>query len=452
MVLALYKSVVSGELRPELKQEREQPGKGKAYPVPQEAPLERRVYLAYLSELLKGFPATKDAVEREAASVNESMCPERIDEPEPYIRFRPPKPFSRKTGFYHTLIRCEAKRFLSEVWGETTDPDSTDRERRQRYNEVQEALVDLLKETQRILRGNKAEEASGPEHTDRWILQLLKLTLTELILELSERSAKFGDVKRYTEQVLFTGVLDEPVPAEPLFEKSPACLHAATIRCINDRADLSRLAELLTEIRSRLNKLIQTETSPCAGRDIAELCRVLAHLENAFLLITLKPSVLKKEGHRLTDPAFCREWIAGIRHEFATQKDLSHAAYMLYDLREAARKLIPVYRGVVRLPDHIIRSEAVRLTEQVWQLEADPLQQDKSSNRAADHSVPDFDFVQSIKRRFVFKHELAEAFGISEKTLAEYLKDTDIRWVELSTNVRLYYREDVEAFLRDRTR
>lgn len=456
MVLALYKSVVSGELKPKREQKGKQLARESMYPIPGEAPSERHAYLTYLAELLQAFPATRAAIETEAASANRHICPERIDEPEPYIRSRLPVPFNRETGFYHTLIRYEAKRFLSEFWGETIHPDNTDEDRRQQYHMAQEALVDLLREVRRLLKSYESEKSSGPEHTGIWILQLLKLTLTELLLELSERSASVGGVKRYTEQILFTGVLDEPVPDEPLFEKSPACLHAAAIRCINNRTDLKRLAELLTEIRSKLCNLTGTTTSPHSGRDMIELCNLLAHLENAYLLITLKPSFIKRERRRLTDPDFCREWVAGIRHEFVIEEDHRRAGALLRDLREAARKLIPVYRGVVQLPDTIIRSEAVRLTEYVWQLETDPPGQNRhglpSGNHAANYSVPYSDFVQSVRRRFVFKQELLEAFGISERTLEEYLKDMDIRWVELSSNVRLYYREDVEAFLRDRTR
>lgn len=244
------------------------------------------------------------------------------------------------------------------------------------------------------------------------------------------------------------------VPDDTLFTKTPACKRDTLNRLLENDTGIDGLAGFRTDLLNLMKKSSPPDSAN--NNDFYEYNAILNHCENIAFLRFYGASFIKTQPLKLQDTDYCREWVLGIRLDFSTENDTEKAADLIMKLTKVGARLKNVFPGIMNETSGRERpSEAVVLTAALNHIKRQPLSINHSrlkSNRDKKSDSQKDEFEDSFNERFIMIESFKNALGVSYKTVTRYINDNDIRVLELSSNTRYLYREDVEAFLRDKTK
>lgn len=361
------------------------------------------------------------------------------EDAERYVGLEPEVPYNRPSGWYKRLIELESARVF-ELALERVDRLDTDIDRQYEINSSIRQWVDLLAEAKDLYKVHE-------EKLSQYVLQLLQHSLMQLILDLSLR---FPGADRYGVSALYVEVLDRPAPDKHPFYKTAACRSFQLKRLLKGE----RTGD--TDFRALRSAMIADMQVAGKENRVHEYEQLIAHLENALFLQAMNAPFIGPEPEKLLDARYCREWIQGIRRDFMAERDPEEAARIFCDLLdagEAFERLLP--------PDEALpveKSAARQLVTALQDIYSFRLgatvpanSEDAAETVTGASSEADTDFGTSFNKRFI----TIDAFdavlpGTREATL-RYIRNADIRVLEISREVKFLYREDVENFLDENT-
>lgn len=379
-----------------------------------------------LEDLLKAHPEIKAQI---------SNC--EMAGHEPFVEVETPKPFDQITLWYNRLLELESLRCVCCVLLRLQSLEASI-DRVYELNRVVRYAVDLLRACTDL-----QEKQQGS--LSQYVLTAAERQLMRLILDLGLRYADLPGIDRYDERALYMGVLNRAVPEVVPFAKTKAYRKQELMTVLKQAKLSDRWRVLHDDILKELQK----------DRDQLEYQGLLVHLENAAFLVALEASFLEDYPRKLLEEGYCREWILGVRRNFVEEEDSKQASDLLEDLWSAVSRYESFFGAEYRTVG--LMSEARRLIHMldgIWgNVEQGVREGDTPEGTVVNKPEADEgrNFVESFNDRFITIDEFKEALGAGDRSVRRYLADSDIRMLEITSNLRFLYREDVEAFLEERT-
>jgi hypothetical protein len=438
MALMILKHILYGELRPWIVKDNQIPAVGRL-------PKDEKISRKDLLELLIDYPETaKELQEEWNANLENYTC---VD---PYFEVDIKNPFDRKTSFYRMLIDSQGKDYLNRIIGKINGLDSAV-DRKFELNSAIRHLEDLLLNTRKSLDIHKDKQS-------KYILQRLEKLSIRLILELSSRYPELDGIDRYSEQSIYTSILNQPPPDSPSFSKTPAYSKQILQQLLRESVSgalKSEMANFLAGIIKKMRNLSQASAESSASFHAYN--RLLNHCENAAFLIYSEASFIEDTPQKLLESDYCREWVHGLRLDFIAETNPDKSAQLLSTLAETCAGMEAELPGIgseniqgAKLSEAAALLAAMNKINMQQFLNTSPA---SHTNRKEDSSEsPSLTFVDSFNKRYITLDEFREAINQSERTVQRYLEKSDIRVLEFSSNVKFLYREDVEDFLKNRTK
>src|SRR5699024_7555436 len=355
-------------------------------------------------------------------------------------------------SFYRLLLCWQAGEYLNQLVGKIDDLE-TGVEQKFELNSAIRSITDLLLNTRERLEIYDDKQCT-------YILQLMQKLSAGLILEFSNRYPGLDDISRYTEESLYTDILNRPLPSDSCFTPTPAYKEQILQQFLKDRvgggaALKSELAHFGTDITNEMEEVSESGASNSIA--FHKYNRLLNQSENAAFLICHQASFVKDNPQKLLDLDYCREWVLGVRLDFVSETDADKSSELLLALSETCAAVAMVLPGIGH--DRITGtqpSEAATLWVAMNKIKNQQFLTSyyipKAENRQTSQTHHAGDFTDSFNRRYITFDEFKEALNVSPKTAQRYIKDNEIRMLELTSNTKWLVRDDVEAFFKKKTK
>lgn len=431
MESAIFEEILYGELNPR-GQER-----NLRLAVSDAIPDEKTGFYRYMNELILSWPGsgTPDVYPDSPEPGWETLLtPEKH-----FITPEREPPFDRLSSFYEKVVTAEGCWLLTEVVYLQEHTPSED-DLIYRLTLALRKWGDYLRDAARQI--NRQE--SGDE-LRRYVLRALQMQLMALICDLSVRFENLPLPETYTPETIYPGLLDMPVPEQPALSRTPAWFGHSANKLILAKDS----GERLTRMAERLVKRIEAEP---AGSRRHEYLQILHHLENAFFLILFKAAYINRDKQKLANADYTREWMIKTRKQCITGKNYEELHENLNRAWETAARMRTLFP---RQGHH--NGEASEARMFMYEVES---AEEKLLAATGTASLPVGGgsgktprFVQHIQDHFTTKEELKIAFNInSPKTLKDFLDKARPRYVEITPNIVLYYRGDIEKYMNENSK
>jgi len=400
----------------------------------------RKDFFRYRKELLDYWPVDGDSVEWQGPDGTGPEWERLVPEENHFFTYETPRALNRACSYIKLLIECESRRMLTAVaaFSKLNERDC-----------LYWVTLSLRKWSDYLAEVNsQIEGSSRNDDFSQFMLTVLELHLMALVCELSERYAHLPLPDFYTPETIYPGLLDKPEPDINPLKATPAWFENRALKLISEQDTGNSLNRLLVEIQSNKN----TE-------NYLPLLRVQFLLENAFFLVLYKASFIEHSPGKLEEPEFTADWISGIRRDCLEEAEFERLKENIIQLHKTAglmNKLFGLYQQHVH--DGYPSSEAMQFVREIINAETGSLTklaggEVKSTEPVSATENISIPYAQHLKNRFMTTQEVEGALRIGHRnTLKTFLERTEFRYVEISSQNKLIYREDVDEFIKKNTK
>lgn len=428
MDLFIFKEILYGELRPWLNTESDL-AKKNIIAFDKQTGNTSSAY-ASLHRLLNDRPGLRDQLEE---TFRHTGAPPETSEP--FTVLLPEQPFDRQTWFYKNVLDYAAELILQQtLYKLRNHPEKTDRI--YRLNLATRNLLDILSTTgqMKILKSDAVS---------RYVLQHQKHHLITLLEDLSRRLPALREVERYSVPNLYLSVLNQPVPDQLPFRYTTAYQSSRHEYLLDVNAPDREIAEFRKE-------LIQDK--PGTPPDYSP---VICHLENAMFLRNLNNSLFQVDRSKLTDESYCRQRISELHSKIIAEENPDRKTGLLHSVMYSVHCM----NGIIpETSTSSPPSEAAEIRALIHHIETDsysfrPPDYGGSSGASADsvsgntahqsHQV----LLSNFNNYYISFDELGKLLHMESKTLTRFIKDHNIRKLELTSHNKWLVRDDVEQFI-----
>lgn len=365
-----------------------------------------------------------------------------------YYSLPPDKPeaFHILCTFYRVLIRCECRMMVqaAEGWVE----DQTLSILKYELVSLRGHLLEHLKECEGRLNRKPSGPDSLPGRLERFMLQLLRNHLLMVFYELQQRYEHLLEDQLISTEELYLEHLQRPVPRQEDFCPTIEFTRDKLEKCLRPPVKTRKIRQLMDSIRKRF----EGEKHP----EMAYQLRKNLHLlENTWLCMMICRAEEKADYSDLNRPETCLNRIQAWRKIVAGSDE--DAA----DLHLLLKQMPDIYPVLKNLPDlkdvtplaqaagapfeagqHY--SAAAMLIAEIEHL-FDPAagsggltEDSESKNDHNDHP---------LLEQYISFDEIRKKFGVSDKTLKNYLQQSNATLTVFSNKSKWMRRDHFESFV-----
>lgn len=277
----------------------------------------------------------------------------------------------------------------------------------------------------------------------------------QLILDLSLRTPNLKNVERFNEQSLYLNILDEPAPGQSIFTHTIAYRKQRLNEILLSDEPNNCLSELYAAVKSDISRPGENGSGDNVNQ--GSYRELMHHIENAVFLICMEAGFIKDSPQNITDASYCREWVLGIQEDFADESDIDESARIMKDLWKAFicfEATLPVVSKGSGSSEATALLTAIKQVKQrpfAKKIENESFTYNPNTKKAGSKASHTSDFIKSFRARFITSAELEAALKVSKASVSRYIKDNNIRVFSPTRETKFLYREDIEAFLEDKT-